>query len=401
MSELITATENFVLHLFKEKLNYTFLYHNYTHTKRVYRSINEIIEHTELSEEDILILKISALLHDTGYTVSIVEHETESVKIATSFLQSQQVAPERIERIAACIMATKFDTKPNSLLGELIRDADSSHFGKKYFSETSEFLRHEYKLQKLHNYSASEWRDININVLIEQHQFYSKYALEVWQPKKEKHLAALLLEKKNDKKKLTVEKQKAKLKNEAKGDEPERGIQTFYRVALKNHIKLSDIADTKANILLSVNAIIISVVLANLLSKLDKNPFLVFPTAVFIVSSTITMILAVIATRPNVTSGQFTREDVKNKKVNLTFFGNFHKMKLSEFQWAIEELIKDKDYLYSSFTKDLYFLGKVLNRKYTILRITYTIFVIGIIVSILAFTISFHYSEMPANIIIS
>jgi predicted metal-dependent HD superfamily phosphohydrolase len=401
MSELIAATEDFVLHLFKEKLDYTFLYHNYTHTNRVYRSINEIIEHTELSEEDILILKISALLHDTGYTVSTVEHETESVKIATSFLQSQQVTPERIERIAACIMATKFNTKPNNMLGELIRDADSSHFGKKYFLETSEFLRHEYKLQKLHNYSASEWRDINIKVLIEQHQFYSKYALETWQPKKEKHLAALLIEKKNDKKKLAVEKLKAKLKNEAKGDEPERGIQTFYRVALKNHIKLSDIADTKANILLSVNAIIISVVLANLLSKLDKNPFLVLPTAVFIVSSTITMILAVIATRPNVTSGQFTREDVKNKKVNLTFFGNFHKMKLSEFQWAIEELIKDKDYLYSSFTKDLYFLGKVLNRKYTILRITYTIFVIGIIVSILAFTISFNYSEIPTDVIVS
>ena len=104
------------------------------------------------------------------------------------------------------------------------------------------------------------------------------------------------------------------------------------------------------------------------------------------------MILAVIATRPNVTRGKFTDEDVKNKDVNLTFFGNFHKMELSKFQWAIDELLKDRDYVYSSLTKDLYFLGKVLDRKYRILRWTYTIFVIGIIVSILSFAISFKAS---------
>jgi hypothetical protein len=190
---------------------------------------------------------------------------------------------------------------------------------------------------------------------------------------------------------------KAQYKAEAKNSSPERGIQTFYRVALRNHIKLSDIADTKANILLSVNAIIISVVLANLLSKLDSNPFLVWPTAIFVVSSTITMVLAVNATRPNVTRGEFTKEDVENKSVNLTFFGNFHKMELSQYQWAIDELIKDKDYVYSSLTKDLYFLGKVLDRKYRILRVTYTIFVLGIIISIVAFGISFGMSENVVN----
>ena len=157
---------------------------------------------------------------------------------------------------------------------------------------------------------------------------------------------------------------------------------------MRNHIKLSDIADTKANILLSVNAIIISLVLANLIAKLDTNEYLVYPTAIFTLFSVISMILSIIATRPNVTSGQFTKEDVKNKNVNLTFFGNFHKMELKEFEWAINELLKDKDYVYTSLTKDLYFLGKVLERKYRILRITYTIFMSGIIISVIAFGIA-------------
>ena len=106
------------------------------------------------------------------------------------------------------------------------------------------------------------------------------------------------------------------------------------------------------------------------------------------------MVLAVLATRPNVTSGKFTKKDVEQKKVNLLFFGNFHKMSLNEYEWAIQELVKDKEYIYSSLTKDLYFLGLVLNRKYKILRLTYTIFIIGIVISVLAFGISFNLTEM-------
>ncbi len=153
---------------------------------------------------------------------------------------------------------------------------------------------------------------------------------------------------------------------------------------------MSDIADTKANILLSVNAIIISLVLSNLISKLDSNNYLIIPTAIFVLFSAITMVLSVIATRPNITRGEFTKEDVANQSVNLTFFGNFHKMELKEYEWAIEELLKDRNYVYKSLTKDLYFLGKVLDRKYRILRLTYTIFVSGTIISLIAFALFFY-----------
>jgi len=41
----------------------------------------------------------------------------------------------------------------------------------------------------------------------------------------------------------------------------------------------------------------------------------------------------------------------------------------------------------------LYFLGKVLNRKYKILRVTYLVFMIGIIVSVTAFALAFKMQE--------
>lgn len=385
MSQLIEKTKQFVFNLFKNKLDPSFIYHNYTHTERVLRSTEEIIEGSNLSDKDAEIIRLSALLHDTGYIKTREGHEEESVKIATEFLRGQGVDENTIAIVNECILETKFKDKPKTQLGKIIRDADASHFAKDYFKEASEFLRKELEIQKIKTYSAEEWLDENIEVLTKRHEYHTDYALKNWQPTKEKNLAKLIKSKKKQRKKLKKEKLKAQLKAKYKNASPERGIQTFYRVALRNHIKLSDIADTKANILLSVNAIIISLVLANLISKLDTNKFLIYPTAIFTIFCIVSMILSVIATRPNVTSGEFTKEDVENKDVNLLFFGNFHKMELKEYEWAITELLKDKDYVYNSLTKDLYFLGKVLERKYRILRITYTIFMTGFVVSVLAF----------------
>ena len=391
--DIIEAADNFVLNLFKEKLPNTFVYHNYSHTKRVYKSINEIIEDSQISVKDATILKLAAILHDTGYIVKRDGHEEESVKIAREFLEEKDVEKDIIDGVEKCIMATKFkNTTPKDHLEEIMRDADSSHFGKDYFEEASEFLRQEYIAQNIKNYTPQEWRDENIDLLINKHKFYTSYALNNWQNTKQENLADLISKNKKIKKKIKKEEVKAKLKAKYKDKSVDRGIQTFYRTALRNHIKLSDIADTKANILLSVNAIIISLVLSNLLSKLDNpsNDYLIIPTAIFVIFSAVTMILSVIATRPNVTRGEFTKEDVDNKSVNLAFFGNFHRMELQEYEWAMEELLKDRDYVYTALTKDLYFLGKVLDRKYRILRWTYTIFVTGTIISILAFAISFY-----------
>jgi len=391
MSDILKITQEFVLNLFKEKLPSTFLYHNYTHTECVCKGVDEIIENTTLSEDEGLSLKLAALLHDTGYTKTIKGHEDESVKIASDFLKEKGVDNKIIDVVNHCILATKLGNKPNTLLEKIMRDADTFHFGKENFNDISEFLRKELEILGIKNYSTTEWLDENIQLLSEKHQFYTDYAIKNWQQKKELNLTKLI----NKKEKLAIKSKTEDLKNKLKNENPDRGVQTFFRVALKNHIKLSDIADTKANILLSVNAIIISLVLSNLLSKLDSpsNNYLIIPTLIFTVFSVVSMVLSVIATRPNITSGEFTKEDVEQKRVNLTFFGNFHKMELKEYQWAITELIKDKDYLYDSMTKDLYFLGKVLDRKYRILRVTYNIFMTGMIVSVIAFVIAFKISK--------
>lgn len=392
MDQLIEKADKFVLNLFKEKLPNTFLYHNYKHTQRVVKSTKELIDNSEINVKEKEALLLAAWLHDTGYTRTFKGHEKESANIATSFLKENNATPELIEKVQQYIKATCFDTEPETLPEKIIRDADSSHFAKDYFEETSELLRQELELQNIKNYTAPEWVQENIEMLTERHQFYTTYALTTWQQGKEKNLLDLIESQKKQEKKLKKEEAKARMKAKFKNDNPERSIQTLFRVTLRNHIKLSDIADTKANILLSVNAIIISLAFANLLPKLDAetHKHLLIPSLVLMLFSVASIILSIMSTRPNVTSGEFTKDQVKNREVNLLFFGNFHKMPFEQFRWGMQEIIKDKDYVYESLMLDLHLLGKVLHRKYMLLRLTYLVFMIGIILSVISFVIAFY-----------
>ena len=389
MDILLEKTDRFVLDLFEKKLPESCIYHNYAHTKRVFKSTKQIIEHSAVSEEDQMALLLTALLHDTGYTESFEDHESQSIIIARKFLKDQNTPENLIKKVTDLIEATRMEHIPATDLEKIIRDADSSHMAKSYYQNMSELLCTELKLTKINDYNTTEWLKININFFTNIHKYYTTYALENWQPGKENNLKEMV-NKLSEIKKAKKEKKAEKLRT-AKEENPEKGIQTAFRVTLRNHMKLSDIADTKANILLSVNAIIISLALSNLIPKLDNpsNTYLIIPTLIFVIFSIISMVLSVLATRPNVTSGEFTQKEVDEKKVNLLFFGNFHKMPLENYKDAMHALMLDKDYIYDTMIKDLYFLGKVLHKKYKILRITYTVFIIGIIVSVIAFIIAF------------
>ena len=401
MNSLIEKTEQFVVDLLNESLDKNFVYHNIAHTQRVVEKTLELIEGEAFSEVEKQALILAAWFHDVGYTVNPDNHEEESVAIATNFLNNEGVSDEIIDEVSRLIAITKMGVSPSTEVEKILKDADCSHVGSKNYSDFNELLRKERELVCDRTIKDVEWDDANLNFLT-KHRFYTSKASKLWEKQKSKNIAQLLKKKQKQAQEAAKLKQKkeelAYKKN--KIELPERGIETMFRVAMRNHITLSDIADTKANILLSVNAIIISMTLSTLIPKLDNpsNHYLIIPTIIFVIFTVISIVLSVLATRPNVTEGKFTKEDVTNKKVNLLFFGNFHQMKLPEFEWAMSEMMQDRDYLYGSLTKDLYFLGLVLNRKYKILRITYTVFMIGILVSVIAFAVAFNMQENASKV---
>lgn len=395
MSLLIERAEKFVQDLFSEKLPNTYIYHNFKHTQRVVKSTKELIEKSQIPVKEEEALLLAAWFHDTGYTEAYKRHEEISAEIAEKWLMQQNADSQLIEEVKRIILATRMQAQPKDLPEEIIKDADTSHLAKEYFEETSEFLRQELKLEKIKNYSHQEWIEKNIELFTGVHQYYTPYARKNWNEQKDKNLYELLNKERKAKKKLAKEEAKARLKVKYKDKSPDRGIQTLFRVTMRNHLKLSDIADAKANILLSVNAIIVSLAIANFIPDLttpsNSSTAMMIPVFILMIFSVASIIGAIMSTRPNVTSGEFTREQIKNGDVNVLFFGNFHRMPYEQFEWAMHEILENQNDVYESLMKDLYMLGVVLNRKYYLLRITYTIFMIGIILSVLSFITTYYW----------
>lgn len=394
--DILKISEDYAKNLLKDKLSSAYTYHNLDHTIQVVDKIKILAKEENISPEDTENLLLAGWFHDLGYVDNADNHEEESRKIASDFLKQHQFPEERIAKIGELILATDKFYKPKNHLEEVIKDADLYHLASDDYFRICENLRQEIKEVHHQKFSKLKWAELNI-VFFSKHQFYTNYAKENWQPEKEKNVEKILSSirnmKEEKKEKSSLEKDKALLnkKKLEKLESPERGIETMFRVTLNNHTKLSQIADSKANILLSVNAIIISIALSTLIPKLDspRNAHLVIPSFVMIMFSVACIILAIMSTRPKVSSGTFTRKEIEEKKVNLLFFGNFYKMPMEEYIWAMKEMMKDRQYLYDTMIKDLYYLGVVLNRKYTLLRLTYTVFTIGIIASVVAFVVAF------------
>ncbi|MDP9956203.1 Pycsar system effector family protein [Epilithonimonas hungarica] len=394
--DILKISEDYAKNLLKDKLSSVYTYHNLDHTIQVVDKIKILAKEENINPEDTENLLLAGWFHDLGYVDDAENHEEESRKIASDFLRQHQFSEERIAKIGELILATDKFYKPKNHLEEVIKDADLYHLASDDYFRICENLRQEIKEVHHQKFSKQQWSELNI-VFFSKHQFYTKYAKENWQPIKEKNVDRILSSikdlKEEKKKKASEDNDKALLnkKKLEKLESPERGIETMFRVTLNNHTKLSQIADSKANILLSVNAIIISVALSTLIPKLDapSNSHLIVPTFIMIMSSVACIILAIMSTRPKVSSGTFTRKEIEEKKVNLLFFGNFYKMPMEEYLWAMKEMMADRQYLYDTMIKDLYYLGIVLNRKYKLLRLTYTVFTIGIIASVIAFVIAF------------
>jgi hypothetical protein len=167
-----------------------------------------------------------------------------------------------------------------------------------------------------------------------------------------------------------------------------RAVQTMFKNTSSNHQRLSVMADNKAFIMITVNSIIISVAIGLFIGKLMNRPLMLWPTVLLLLVNIATIIYSVLATRPNIPGGTFTREDLDQKKVNLLFFGSYYKMDLAEFEYGIKQMMDDNEFLYGSFIKDIYWQGKILGRKFKLLRIAYDIFMYGIAASVIGYVLA-------------
>lgn len=396
--EILDQLRAHVANEFHAKSDHRLVYHNLNHTEQVVENAVKIANHYQLSDEDFFIVTAASWFHDLGYFYDCKQHESSGAGLAEEFLKERGVADEVTEKVRDCIMATKMPQQPEGLLQQIVCDADLYHLGTNSFRERNKLMRKEAEAFCERSLDKDYWRLKTIE-LFKAHHYHTTYCQNLLNDKKAENLIELeqkaakasakaVIPMKETEKELSLEKAGGKAEKKKKGDRPERGIETMFRITSTNHQRLSDMADNKAHIMISTNSIILSVILSILLRKLEDNPHLIIPTLMLLVICVVTMVFSILATRPSIPTGVFTKEDIDNKKVNLLFFGNFYRMSLPDYEGGMIKMMEDRDFLYGSLIKDLYSQGVVLGRKYRLLRIAYSVFMFGIVISVLAYIVA-------------
>lgn len=385
---IVDKAKAYVSDLFTSELSNKYVYHNLNHSRQTAEACAEAAEAYSLPPKQREVLQLAAWLHDVGYIRTYQGHEEVSVEYAQKFLKQESYPDADTSEVARLILSTKSGHAPSDLLEEILHDADRISIGKKSFFRKAELLRIEWEVFLDKHYKNNEWNKLQEEYIINTN-FCTDYFRKEYGARRGKNI---------NKQRAAVKKSK---KNKKKVEEPKRGIETMYRATYRTHIELSAIADSKANMMISINTIIMSVIITVVGGgfTLTENTFIenlryTVPICILLLGSLASVIYAVISARPNVTEKKVDLEKIKNKQSSSLFFGNFTKMKLKEFITNMQELGRSKDLLYDSMSIDIYFLGLVLTQKYRLLRISYNIFMGSLVLSVVAFIAIFVYSQI-------
>ena len=157
-----------------------------------------------------------------------------------------------------------------------------------------------------------------------------------------------------------------------------RGAETLFRLVSKNQYTLNTIIDRKSNILISVNALILSIIIGTVYSQMDNDPHLIYPVVMILITNLISIGYAIFATRPELVHGD-------QSSTNLLFYGNFNELEEAEYTEQLTSLMYKGDELYKAIAKDTFYLGKTIDKKFKLLRKSFHVFLIGIVLSVSAF----------------
>ncbi|HLL42003.1 MAG TPA: Pycsar system effector family protein [Segetibacter sp.] len=389
-----------VIRLFHKHAQERLQYHNQAHTEYVVSKAGEIARFYELNDKDFFTVITAAWFHYIGYyTGGAYRHEIRSAEMAEVFLKGKGMDDAIIRQVKQCIRATCIPQQPNNLPEQIIGDADMYHLGTDQFVEINKKMRKEAEASCGKKISRHEWR-VSTLKLLESHHYHTDYAKNLLENKKQENIRRIKFKEseasleeasklpETDEANALIQPAEPATIKKSKSDRPDRGIETMFRISSNNHQRLSDMADNKANIMITTTSIILSILLSVVLRRLEDNQQLLIPTILLLMVCVVTMVCAILATRPAIPDGRFSPQDIEEKKVNLLFFGNFYRMSYEEYSGGMGVMMNDREFLYGSLTRDLYSQGIVLGWKYRLLRIAYNVFMYGIITSVLAFVIS-------------
>ena len=169
----------------------------------------------------------------------------------------------------------------------------------------------------------------------------------------------------------------------------DRAVDTMFRSAYRVQMDLTALADNKANMMISINGIVMSIIIASVAPKLDNNPWLLLPTVVLLIGNLVSMVYAVMAARPRVKSPALNPPIPQKPGGNLLFFGTFATMREDDFVAAMTQLMEERMPVYETMIRNIYGIGTVLFRKFLLLQYAYTSFMLALIFGVTSFLVVF------------
>ncbi|MBK8562749.1 MAG: hypothetical protein IPN76_05245 [Saprospiraceae bacterium] len=388
-TDIASLAQQYVLNLFNQKNDARLVFHTYRQTMEIVKAVNSLSQSNGSTASEWETAALAAWFSNVGYLFEYQNPEPRAVEKAEKFFSAHPQFPaDNVAKVIETIKALFNDQAMRTKEGQLLSDAvNAVHFGSS-FLENSPLMRLEQELLVNRHFTKDEWEAYQVQLLLGV-RFFTSPAKLTHEPIVAHQMLALKERQDKRKRKEQPQKQQGDKKFQGLKDRLSPGAQTFFRTNYRTHINLSAIADQKANIMISVNAILISVMISviSYRNMTETNPAVLMPVVIFLVTGLSSLIFAVLAARPKVTSFINDSTPIEQAKRNLMFFGNFTALKMERYEQLMDEVFRDSDLLYGNMTRDLYNLGKVLDRKYKFLSISYNIFMVGFVATVLLFMV--------------
>lgn len=182
--------------------------------------------------------------------------------------------------------------------------------------------------------------------------------------------------------KKSGKKKKKKKSSKKNKDGFSKNTISVLRTKLRNNIELTTLADGKANVLLSLNALMLTFIVPFMVPYMDqiKEQYLYIPLVILITTCLATVYISVIVLRPGKFGGQGVQIQDRSQ-VSPFFFGNFGLMSKGEYLEYSNEVLNDDKLVNKFVSNDFYHIGMRLAEKMKLIRTAFNVFIVGLIIS--------------------
>lgn len=203
---------------------------------------------------------------------------------------------------------------------------------------------------------------------------------------------------------------KPKKKKKKKTSASSKSVETMFRNAYRAQLDMIALAATKANIMISLNGVIVSILMVTGGFIYANQPAFLLPAILFLITSAISIYFALSAASPSpapahtrafccfrdIIKGKASFRDFKNyiktpekrfnkDSSNILIFEDFARLPKKIYLEEMSKLVNDPEKTYEKMSDQLYWLGLMADKKFSNLRYSYSVFRWGLILSIIAF----------------